>query len=146
MECYTIFFRGWFSLQACAVLGQPPTMASLLSKPKRTVKAQLIIPSGNNKVQSYTAYCVQHSDAMGPCIGGLQLHPDVNLDQMKTCGHLYNTLSLLFWHIRVSLPAFEPPGCVHTALIAIGEDHKHLCDHKRPVPHHGSLNCSQLEM
>lgn len=63
-------------------------MQNILSKPKRTVKAQLVIPIDQNKLQSYTAYCIHHSDAMGPCIGGLQLHPDVTLDQMRWCVQL----------------------------------------------------------
>lgn len=70
-------------VQASSVLGTPPALNKILSRPKRTVRAQLVIPSRSKTVKVYEAVCVQHSDIVGPCIGGLQLDTSVSLDQTK---------------------------------------------------------------
>lgn len=37
---------------------------------------------GSGEVEMFTAYRVQHNNALGPFKGGLVFHPDVNVNNM----------------------------------------------------------------
>ncbi|GAB4073858.1 NAD-specific glutamate dehydrogenase [Barrientosiimonas marina] len=64
-------------------LGYPDEVYQLLKEPMRTLTVRFPVRMDDGKVQIFTGYRVQHSDAVGPTKGGVRFHPDVNETEVK---------------------------------------------------------------
>ena len=59
-----------------------PWIVEHLSHPKRTTIASVPVRLDGGKVEVFTAYRCQYSDALGPTKGGIRYHQDVTLDEV----------------------------------------------------------------
>ena len=61
---------------------------AVLSAPKRIVEVNMPVRLDNGNLEVFRGYRVQHSDAPGPCKGGIRFHPQVDLDEVKALATL----------------------------------------------------------
>lgn len=64
-------------------LGYPQEVYELLKDSMRLLKVRIPIRMDNGSVKVFTGFRVQHSHAIGPTIGGVQFHPQVNESDMN---------------------------------------------------------------
>lgn len=69
--------------QAAAVLKLSPNQIAMIRQPRKVMEATLPIRMDDGRIETFTAYRVQHNIARGPAKGGIRFHPDVNLDEVK---------------------------------------------------------------
>ncbi len=61
----------------------PDDILTLFGEPERQLIVKLPIIMDNGKIKLFWGCRVQHSSTLGPCKGGLRLHPDVTLPEVK---------------------------------------------------------------
>jgi len=54
-----------------------------LKMPDKTIIFRSTLQKDNGEMEVYECYRVQYCDSLGPYKGGIRLHPDVNLDEVK---------------------------------------------------------------
>jgi glutamate dehydrogenase (NAD(P)+) len=60
-----------------------PEILEILSRPQNEIVANLPVKMDDGRVEMFTGIRVQHNNVLGPFIGGLRLHPSVNIDEMR---------------------------------------------------------------
>ncbi len=64
-------------------LNLDPYVAEVLRWPMREFKFQIPVRMDDGRMQVFTGYRVQHSDARGPSKGGIRFHPSETLDTVR---------------------------------------------------------------
>ncbi len=64
-------------------LGLEPALQTLLRSPLRELQAALPVRMDDGGVRIFQAFRVQHNDARGPALGGIRLHADETLDNVR---------------------------------------------------------------
>jgi len=68
---------------ACDALGLEPAIYEQLKQPKRFLEVSFPVKMDDGSVEVFTGWRSQHTDALGPCKGGMRFHPDTNADEVK---------------------------------------------------------------
>ncbi|MGH9474763.1 MAG: Glu/Leu/Phe/Val family dehydrogenase [Terriglobales bacterium] len=58
-------------------------IAKILAHPARELTVHIPVQMDDGRIEVFTGYRVQHSDARGPCKGGIRYAPDVSLDEVR---------------------------------------------------------------
>jgi glutamate dehydrogenase (NAD(P)+) len=69
-----------YSHYAADVLGLAPKVRDVLLTPSRTIKVEIIAEADNGELMHFIGYRAEHSNARGPCKGGLRYHPTIDED------------------------------------------------------------------
>ncbi len=69
--------------EAATTLDLSPDVRERLDLPERELIAQVPVRMDDGRVEVFTAYRVQHSNARGPYKGGFRYHPKVDLDGVR---------------------------------------------------------------
>ena len=69
--------------RAASYLDLKPGIAEMLRKPKRELTVHFPVRMDDGRIEVFTGYRVQHSQALGPSKGGIRYHPEVDLDEVK---------------------------------------------------------------
>ena len=56
---------------------------TILTRPQNEIVVNFPVKMDNGQVELFTAYRVQHNDALGPYKGGLRYHPQVEIDEVR---------------------------------------------------------------
>jgi glutamate dehydrogenase (NAD(P)+) len=64
-------------------LGLSKGIVDFLTKPKRELSVNFPVRMDDGSFRMFTGYRVQHSNARGPCKGGIRYHPSVSLDEVR---------------------------------------------------------------
>src|SRR3954454_709147 len=69
-------------------LGLRDDVAEVLKPSYREVQVQIPIVRGDGRIHVYSGFRVQHNGARGPYKGGIRLHPEVDLDEVRALASL----------------------------------------------------------
>ncbi|MDW5561914.1 MAG: Glu/Leu/Phe/Val dehydrogenase [Methanomassiliicoccus sp.] len=64
-------------------LGLNRGIIDFLTKPKRELSVNFPVRMDDGSFRMFTGYRVQHSNARGPCKGGIRYHPNVSMDEVR---------------------------------------------------------------
>ncbi len=64
-------------------LGLPEEVYELLKEPQRVLEVSIPVKMDDGSIKVFKGYRSQHNDALGPYKGGIRLHPNVDLDEVK---------------------------------------------------------------
>ncbi len=67
----------------CDRLGTDPAVFEILKNPMRTLEVTIPVKMDDGNVRTFLGYRAQHNDAIGPFKGGIRIHPDVHMDEVK---------------------------------------------------------------
>lgn len=70
--------------RACQLIGMPPHIRLLLSKPCNEITLNFPVKLDDDNVEMFRGVRVQHNGALGPYLGGLRYHPSVDMRSMRT--------------------------------------------------------------
>ncbi len=68
---------------AASKINLDPSMWMLLKVPFREINVQMPMEMDDGRLEIFTGYRIQHSQARGPMKGGIRYHPEVNLDEVR---------------------------------------------------------------
>jgi glutamate dehydrogenase (NAD(P)+) len=68
---------------AAKILGLEESEYIEIIYPERELKVTFPVRMDNGKIKMFEGYRVQHSNARGPCKGGIRFHQDVDIDEVK---------------------------------------------------------------
>ena len=68
---------------AAEAYGLEPGLREVLRRPRRALSLSLPVKMDDGSVQVFEGFRVQHSNARGPCKGGIRYHPNVTFDEVK---------------------------------------------------------------
>ena len=68
---------------AANLLGLDHGLVEMIVKPERVLEVAVPIRRDNGEVEVYTGWRVHHSTARGPGKGGIRLHPEVDVNEVK---------------------------------------------------------------
>src|SRR5438128_2230187 len=68
---------------AAEKLGLEEGMCEVLRRPHRALVLSLPVKMDDGNIRVFDGFRVQHSNARGPCKGGIRYHPNVTLDEVK---------------------------------------------------------------
>lgn len=74
--------------KAADVLNLSPKVRDILITPNRTVKVEIVEEADDGELMHFTGFRVQHSNARGPCKGGLRFHPSMDEDHAAALANL----------------------------------------------------------
>jgi glutamate dehydrogenase (NAD(P)+) len=74
--------------KAADVLDLAPKVRDVMLSPNRVIKVELVEEADDGSLMHYTGFRVQHSDARGPCKGGLRFHPTMDEDHASALANL----------------------------------------------------------
>ena len=63
--------------------GLEPGLREVLRRPRRALSLSLPVKMDDGTIRVFDAFRVQHSNARGPCKGGIRYHPGVTIDEVK---------------------------------------------------------------
>ena len=69
--------------QSAELLDLEPAMREFLRYPMREMRVRLPVRMDDGHVEVFDGFRVQHSDARGPCKGGIRFHPQETLDTVR---------------------------------------------------------------
>ncbi|MDD2717172.1 MAG: Glu/Leu/Phe/Val dehydrogenase [Candidatus Wallbacteria bacterium] len=69
--------------ESAKILKLDPGLLEVLKHPKRSVEVSIPVKMDNGKIKVFTGYRVLYNIARGPGKGGVRLHPDVNISEVK---------------------------------------------------------------
>jgi glutamate dehydrogenase len=69
--------------QALQHLGLTSGVYELLKEPLRFMDVRIPVRMDDGSMKVFTGYRAQHNDAIGPTMGGVRFHPQVNVDEVK---------------------------------------------------------------
>lgn len=64
-------------------LGLSEDVYELLKEPQRVLEVSIPVKMDDGSIKVFKGYRSQHNDAVGPYKGGIRLHPNVDLDEVK---------------------------------------------------------------
>jgi glutamate dehydrogenase/leucine dehydrogenase len=68
---------------AAAKLNLDPGLREVLRRPRRALTLSLPVKMDDGTIKVFEGYRVQHSNARGPCKGGIRYHPNVTYDEVQ---------------------------------------------------------------
>lgn len=68
---------------ACDKLGEDPAVYEILKEPLRCVEVNIPVKMDDGSVKCFTGWRALHNNALGPGKGGVRIHPDANVDEVK---------------------------------------------------------------
>ena len=68
---------------AAEFLGLDDQMFKRISEPDHVLQVEVSVKMDEGGAKHFSAYRVQHNDALGPYKGGIRFHPEVNLDEVR---------------------------------------------------------------
>ena len=68
---------------AAEKFGLEPGLREVLRRPRRWLSLSLPVKMDDGSIRVFEGFRVQHSNARGPCKGGIRYHPNVTLDEVK---------------------------------------------------------------
>jgi glutamate dehydrogenase (NAD(P)+) len=74
--------------QAADVLDLAHKVREVLLTPQRVIKVEIVEESDDGQLMHFTGFRVQHSNARGPCKGGLRYHPTMDEDHASALANL----------------------------------------------------------
>jgi glutamate dehydrogenase (NAD(P)+) len=72
-----------FFSDACDALGYDESTTEVLLLASRETRAEVPLRRDDGSISVFSAYRVQHHNALGPYKGGLRYHPDLDLDEAR---------------------------------------------------------------
>lgn len=69
--------------KAADLIKLDPDIARILAKPANEIETHFPVKMDDDRVEMFTGYRIQHSNALGPFLGGLRYHPAVSLEAMR---------------------------------------------------------------
>ena len=63
--------------------GLEPGLREVLRRPRRALSLSLPVKMDDGTIRVFDGFRVQHSNARGPCKGGIRYHPNVTIDEVK---------------------------------------------------------------
>ena len=63
--------------------GLEPGLREVLRRPRRALSLSLPVKMDDGSIRVFEGFRVQHSNARGPCKGGIRYHPNVTYDEVK---------------------------------------------------------------
>lgn len=69
--------------QALNRLGYSEDMFNYLKDSQTTLKVKIPVKMDDGSTKTFTAYRIQHNNAVGPTKGGIKFHPDISEDEMN---------------------------------------------------------------
>jgi glutamate dehydrogenase/leucine dehydrogenase len=63
--------------------GLEPGLREVLRRPRRALSLSLPVKMDDGSLRVFEGFRVQHSNARGPCKGGIRYHPGVTIDEVK---------------------------------------------------------------
>jgi glutamate dehydrogenase len=69
--------------KACDQLGLEPTVYEILKQPQKVMEVSFPVRMDDGTVKVFTAWRVQHNNAIGPAKGGIRFHPESTCDETK---------------------------------------------------------------
>ncbi len=63
--------------------GLEPGLREVLRRPRRALSLSLPVKMDDGTIQVFDGFRVQHSNARGPCKGGIRYHPNVTIDEVR---------------------------------------------------------------
>ena len=63
--------------------GLEPGLREVLRRPRRALSLSLPVKMDDGSIRVFEGFRVQHSNARGPCKGGIRYHPGVTIDEVK---------------------------------------------------------------
>ncbi len=67
----------------CEKLDADPAVFEILKNPMRTLEVTIPVRMDDGSVKTFLGYRAQHNDAIGPFKGGVRIHPNVHMDEVK---------------------------------------------------------------
>ena len=96
------------ALQRLKIIAQSPAgIIDALSSPDLLVAASIPLHKDDGSTQYFKAYRCRYNDILGPTIGGIRFHPQVNSNEVKALS-LWMTLKCAL----VDLPYGGAKGCI----------------------------------
>ena len=68
---------------AAEKMGLDAGLREVLRRPRRALCMSLPVKMDNGSIRVFEGFRVQHSNARGPCKGGIRYHPEVTFDEVK---------------------------------------------------------------
>src|SRR5256886_15216363 len=68
---------------AAETMGLDPGLREVLRRPRRALSLSLPVKMDDGTIRAFDGFRVQHSNARGPCKGGIRYHPEVSFDEVK---------------------------------------------------------------
>ena len=68
---------------AAEKMGLDPGLREVLRRPRRSLSLSLPVKMDDGTIRVFEGFRVQHSNARGPCKGGIRYHPEVTFDEVK---------------------------------------------------------------
>jgi len=68
---------------AAETYGLDPGLREVLRRPRRGLSLSLPVKMDDGSIRVFEGFRVQHSNARGPCKGGIRYHPNVSFDEVK---------------------------------------------------------------
>jgi glutamate dehydrogenase len=69
--------------KALKKLGLPEEIFELLKEPLRLLDVRIPVRMDDGSIKIFSGFRAQHNDAIGPTMGGVRFHPNVNADEIK---------------------------------------------------------------
>jgi glutamate dehydrogenase (NAD(P)+) len=69
--------------RAADLMGLDPNIRKILAKTMNEVMVNFPVRMDDGRIEMFTGYRVQHSNAIGPFKGGLRYHPAVSIDEVR---------------------------------------------------------------
>ncbi len=68
--------------QACTVMNLCEDVYEVLKLPQRCLQVSIPVKMDDGRTKTFVGYRSQHTDALGPCKGGIRFHPDVTQEEV----------------------------------------------------------------
>lgn len=81
LNSFTIAMRQFDS--AAEKVGLDAGLREVLRRPRRALSMSLPVKMDNGSIRVFEGFRVQHSNARGPCKGGIRYHPTVTFDEVR---------------------------------------------------------------
>lgn len=81
LNSFTIAMRQFDS--AAEKMGLDAGLREVLRRPRRALSMSLPVKMDNGSIRVFEGFRVQHSNARGPCKGGIRYHPTVTFDEVR---------------------------------------------------------------
>ena len=75
--------RGFYQ-RAADRLGLEPSLSEIMARPEQELSVQIRVSMDDGTIALYQGYRVQYNGARGPYKGGIQFHPRVTLDEIRS--------------------------------------------------------------
>jgi len=81
MNCYKMGLKGLN--QAADLADLDPDVQRILTETANEIVVNFPVKMDDGRIEVFTGYRVQHNNALGPFLGGIRIHADVDLDDVR---------------------------------------------------------------